>query len=204
VDVRLLVPGASDLSALQAVSRAGSGALDAGIRVFGIAGSPMLHAKTAVSDGRWSRVGSNNLNVASWLSNSELDVVLDDPPFAEQMEDMFLEDLENSTELVLKGRRLRSSQPRPRVPRLPRRLRGSAGRAAAGALRVGNTVGAALTARRVVEGGEKRMIPLGGIRSPRPGLALGVLPARRRGAGAVIAAWVGLALVWRAWRLRSP
>jgi cardiolipin synthase A/B len=204
VDVRLLVPGSSDVPTLQPVSRAGfRSLLDGGIRVFEWNG-PMLHAKTAVSDGRWSRVGSTNLNVASWLSNYELDVVLDDPPFAQQMEDMFLEDLENSTELVLKGRRLRSSQPRPPVPRLPRRLRGSAGRAAAGALRVGNTVGAVLTARRVVEGGEKRMILLGGILLLVLGSLWAFFPRLVAVPAAVIAAWVGLALVWRAWRLRSP
>lgn len=164
----------------------------------------MLHAKTAVSDGRWSRVGSTNLNVASWLSNYELDVVLDDEPFAEQMEDMFLEDLENSTELVLSGRRLRSSEPRPRLPRLPRRFRGSAGRAAAGALRVGNTVGAALTARPMVEGSEKRIILLGGAVLLALAALCAVFPHAVAVPAAVLSAWVGLALVWRAWRLRSP
>jgi cardiolipin synthase A/B len=204
VDVRLLVPGASDLSMLQSVSRAGyRSLLEGGIRVFEWKG-PMLHAKTAVSDGRWSRVGSTNLNVASWLSNYELDVVLDDEPFAEQMEDMFLEDLENSTELVLSGRRLRSSQPRPRLPRLPRRFRGSAGRAAAGALRVGNTVGAALTARPMVEGSEKRMILLGGVVLLALATLCAVFPHAVAVPAAVLSAWVGLALVWRAWRLRSP
>ena len=65
VDVRLLVPGASDIPALQPFSRAGFRALlDAGIRVFEWKG-PMLHAKTAVCDGRWARVGSTNLNIAS-------------------------------------------------------------------------------------------------------------------------------------------
>ena len=125
VDVRLLIPGSSDIPALQPVSRAGfRSLLDAGIRIFEWKG-PMLHAKTAVSDGRWSRVGSTNLNVASWLGNYELDVVLDDAPFAEQMEQMFLEDLENSTELVLAGRRLRSAGA------APSRRPGSAGGSAA-------------------------------------------------------------------------
>ena len=70
VDVRLLVPGTSDLPLTQAFSRAGyRPLLEAGIRVFEWNGS-MLHAKTAVADGRWSRVGSSNLNVSSWLANS--------------------------------------------------------------------------------------------------------------------------------------
>ncbi|HZX41028.1 MAG TPA: phospholipase D-like domain-containing protein, partial [Myxococcaceae bacterium] len=119
VDIRLLVPGSSDIPTLQPISRAGFRALlEAGIRVFEWKG-PMLHAKTAVSDGKWARVGSTNLNIASWLANYELDVAVEDAGFAGQMEDMFLSDLENSTELVLAGKRLRSAEPRPRPRRLP-------------------------------------------------------------------------------------
>jgi cardiolipin synthase len=34
----------------------------------------MMHAKTAVADSRWARIGSTKLNLASWLGNRELDV----------------------------------------------------------------------------------------------------------------------------------
>jgi cardiolipin synthase len=62
VDVRLLVPGATDIPVLRAVSRAGyRPLLEAGIRVFEWNGS-VLHAKTAVADCHWARVGSTNLN----------------------------------------------------------------------------------------------------------------------------------------------
>jgi cardiolipin synthase len=204
VDVRLLIPGASDIPAIQPISRAGfRSLLDAGIRIFEWKG-PMLHAKSAVADGRWARVGSTNLNVASWLGNYELDVALDDAPFAAQMEEMFLEDLENSTELVLAGRRLRSAVPRPRKLTLPRRSRGSASRAAAGALRVGNTVGAAISERRTLEGGERRTVLLGAAVM----LALATLWAlfpRIMAVPLVLAfAWLGLSLLWKAWRLRQP
>ena len=164
---------------------------------------PMLHAKTAVCDGRWARVGSTNLNVASWLSNYELDVATADPGFAGEMEDMFLSDLENSTELVLAGKRLRSAEPRPRPQRVPRKVRGSAGRAAAGALRVGNTVSAAISERRTLEGGERRMVFFGG-------LALGVLsalwalfPHVLAVPVAILCGWLALSLLWKAWRLRK-
>jgi len=203
VDVRLLVPGASDIPALQPISRAGFRTLlEAGIRVFEWKG-PMLHAKSAVCDGRWARVGSTNLNIASWLTNYELDLALEDARFAGQMEEMFLTDLENSTELVLTGKRLRSSVPRSRTQRMPRRMRGSAGRAAAGALRVGNTVGAAISERRLLQSGERRMVLLGGLTA----IALSVLWAlfsRYLAIPLVILfAWVGLSLLWKAWRLRK-
>ncbi|MEA3211260.1 MAG: cardiolipin synthase [Chthoniobacter sp.] len=82
VDVRLLVPNATDIPLLKPLSRAGyRPLLEAGVRVFEWNG-PMLHAKSAVADARWSRVGSTNLNIASWFGNCEMDVVVEDESFA--------------------------------------------------------------------------------------------------------------------------
>jgi len=204
VDVRLLVPGSSDIPALQPFSRAGFRALlEAGIRVFEWKG-PMLHAKTAVCDGQWARVGSTNLNVVSWLGNYELDVALEDARFAGQMEEMYLQDLENSTELVLAGRRLRSAVPRPPAQRMPRKARGSAGRAAAGALRVGNTVTAAISERRTLESGERRMVLVGGLALLTVAALWAVFPRVLGFPVALLLGWLALSLLWKAWRLRRP
>jgi cardiolipin synthase A/B len=148
VDVRLLVPGGTDIPILRPLSRAGyRPLLEGGVRVFEWNG-PMLHAKTAVVDRKWARVGSSNLNLASWLGNWELDVAIEDSGFAESMSQMYLEDLANSTEVVLSARQ---KVVRPRTERQrPRGGTGSAGRAVAGALRISNTVGAAITNRRVL------------------------------------------------------
>ena len=90
VDVRLLVPGASDIWVLRGLSRAGyRPLLEGGVRVYEWNGS-MLHAKTAVADGRWARVGSTNLNLQSWMGNWELDVAVEDEGFAGQMQEMYL------------------------------------------------------------------------------------------------------------------
>ena len=80
VDVRLLVPGSStDLPLVQNMTRAGyRQLLEAGIRIFEWNGT-MVHAKTAVADGKWGRVGSSNLNIQSWLGNWELDVAVERP-----------------------------------------------------------------------------------------------------------------------------
>src|SRR5690606_23750353 len=100
VDVRLLVPNATDIPLLQPLSRAGyRSLLQAGVRIFEWNGT-MLHAKTAVADGRWSRVGSTNLNIASWLGNCELDAVFEDEGIAREMEEMYLDDLAHATEVV--------------------------------------------------------------------------------------------------------
>src|SRR6185295_14253094 len=104
VDVRLLVPGASDIPAVRLFSRAGyRPLLEAGVRVFEWNG-PMVHAKTAVADARWARVGSTNLNIASWMGNRELDVIVEDDAFGQRMEAMYVNDLSNATEVVLDAR----------------------------------------------------------------------------------------------------
>jgi cardiolipin synthase len=115
VDVRLLVPGASDLPVLRNFTRVGyRELLRAGVRVFEWLG-PMIHAKTLVADRHWARVGSSNLNVSSLLGNFELDVVTDDPGAAEELAAQFRRDLQSSREVVL----------RPRHRMLPARLVGT-------------------------------------------------------------------------------
>jgi cardiolipin synthase len=97
VDVRLLVPGASDIPAISPLSRAGyRPLLEAGVRVFEWNGT-MLHAKTAVADGTWARVGSTNLNLVSWMSNYELDVAIEDAGFAQAMATQYEKDLGRAT-----------------------------------------------------------------------------------------------------------
>ncbi len=163
VDVRLLVPNGTDIPILRPLSRAGyRPLLEAGVRVFEWNGT-MLHAKTAVADGKWGRVGSTNLNVASWFGNFELDVVVEDESFAREMEAMYLEDLENATEVVLDARhQIRAPGEPPHSHGLMTSGGGSGGRAAAGALRIGNAVGAAFTRRRVLEPVEARIMLLAG------------------------------------------
>jgi len=84
-----------------------------------------------VADGRWARIGSTNLNIASWLGNYELDVVIEDRRFARAMEEMYEEDLANATEIVLDARRRVCSTGAP-APRACRRQHGPcSGRGAA-------------------------------------------------------------------------
>ena len=109
VDVRLLVPGTSDLSHIRNLTRTGyRELLGSGVRIFEWRG-PMLHAKTIVVDGRWSRIGSTNMNVSSLIANFELDVLVDDVDIARQMEAQFRRDLDRSAEVVLRRRRFHSS-----------------------------------------------------------------------------------------------
>lgn len=112
VDVRLLLPGKSDIPALRAFTRVGyRELLQAGARIWEWRG-PMLHAKTVLADHEWLKVGSSNLNPSSLLANYELDVLANDPELAEEAAHQFRRDLTHATEVIL------------RRPRMPGRLAG--------------------------------------------------------------------------------
>jgi cardiolipin synthase len=200
VDVRLLVPGASDLPVVRAMSRSGYRPLLAtGVRVFEWNGA-MMHAKTAVADGRWARVGSSNLNIASWMGNYELDVAVENVAFAKNMETQYLRDLENSTEIVLAARRrIRLSDRRPQV----RRAGGSSGRAAAGALRLAHSLGAALGNRRVLARDDAALLPWLVPSLFAFAIAAVVWPRLLAWPLAGLATWLGLALLVRYRRRRA-
>ena len=115
VDVRVLVPATNDITWIGRASRAGYRQfLEAGVRIFEY-GGPMIHAKTLVADGWWSKVGSTNLNFASLAANWEIDLVSEDPAFAREMEELFEEDLSNAREVNLvrtaRGARAKPSRP---------------------------------------------------------------------------------------------
>jgi cardiolipin synthase len=194
VDVRLLVPGASDIPLIRPFSRAGyRPLLEGGIRVFEWNGS-MIHAKSAVADGRWARVGSTNLNIASWLGNRELDVIVEHEAFARQMEEMFLDDLRNATEVVLTRNRVRA-------PGAPSRRHGavtsSGGRVTAGAVRVGNTVAAAVSSRRVLEPVEANIALIGGLTLGALAALAFKYPRSIAYPLGVFVAWLAAALLYR-------
>jgi cardiolipin synthase len=222
VDVRLLVPGASDIWALRPLSQAGyRPLLEAGVRVFEWKGS-MLHAKTAVADGRWARVGSSNLNIASWVGNYELDALIEDEGFAGRMEQMFEADIAGATEIVLRRERRRRGaaaallghglrrrrEDRLPVPGMPRDRgerpahSGRGSRAAAGALRLGRTVGAALTEQRVLATAEAKIVAIVAVVALLLAICAVVWPWVAAAPMAVFLAWASLVLFTRAFSLR--
>ncbi len=204
VDVRLLVPGASDIPAVSVLSRAGyRPLLEAGVRVFEWNGT-MLHAKSAVADTHWSRVGSTNLNLASFLGNYELDVAIEDTAFAALMAQQFEADLEGATEIVLtpRNRVRRASAPDEAAEHARRAPSGSAGRAAAGAVSVGSALGAALTNRRALGPAESGLLVKMAVAALATAIVGVLWPAVVAWPAAALAAWVGLSWLGKAWTLR--
>jgi phosphatidylserine/phosphatidylglycerophosphate/cardiolipin synthase-like enzyme len=193
VDVRLLLPQGSDVGWTVPLSRTlYRTLLESGIRIFEWNGS-MMHAKTAVADSRWARIGSTNLNINSWLGNWELDVAVEDAEIARTMEAHYEDDMSRSTEILLDYR--------PRFRRR-RRSRDRARRSARRALRtvtgIGHSIGAAVTGNRQLESWEST-----------PVLALGVAAALVAGLGfwqpkilswpvVMLAAWVAVSFITEA------
>jgi cardiolipin synthase A/B len=202
VDVRLLVPQSSDIQWLANLSRASYRILlEAGVRVYEWNGT-MVHAKTAVCDGLWARIGSTNLNLSSWLGNWELDVVIENRTVAGKVAAMFLEDLGNSTEVVItEGNKVRPVVRRKRSRR--RHIIHSSGQSViTKAITAGSALNAAVTGKRRLSKAESW--PLLSIGLALCAIAFGVamLPAFFSYTFAGILTITGLFLTGRALRLK--
>lgn len=157
VDVRILVPQTTDIAIIRDTTRSSyRPLLESGVRIFEWNG-PMVHAKTAVFDGRFSRVGSTNLNIASWFGNYELDVLVEDTDFGTKMQEMFLKDLGNSTEIVLEDTaRKKGKRIRPKGAK--RKGGGSMRKATAGALNAATSIGSAIANKSPLGAAEARLL----------------------------------------------
>jgi cardiolipin synthase len=186
------------------MSRAGFRPLLAGgVRIFEWNGV-MVHAKTAVADGRWARVGSTNANVTSWFGNWEIDVAIEDERFGRQMMEMYERDLQNATEVVLKRRKMRpvvERRGRERLKDLRGRGRTTRRAAAAGAIRMGRTLGAVLTERREVGPAEAYTLFWSSLIFMAVGLLGLFVPRAIAVPVGVLAVWFAAAGLVRAWRL---
>jgi cardiolipin synthase len=100
VDVRLLVPSKYDHPWIHRLTRQYyNRLLRNGVRVWEWSGE-MMHAKTTVVDGRWTRVGSTDFNPLSIAINYELDAMIEDAAIGEEAEQMFESDLALSREVT--------------------------------------------------------------------------------------------------------
>ncbi|HWO21156.1 MAG TPA: phosphatidylserine/phosphatidylglycerophosphate/cardiolipin synthase family protein [Kofleriaceae bacterium] len=94
VDVRLIVPGRSDVKIIQWASLyVLRGLARGGVKVFQWRG-PMMHAKTCVVDATWSTIGSYNFDSMSRFNNLEVTVEILDPAIATSLVGHFQRDLE--------------------------------------------------------------------------------------------------------------
>ena len=93
VDVRILLPSHSDVTAVLAVQRSYyPELLAAGIKIYERSDG-IVHSKSMVVDDVWSLVGSSNFDQRSVLFNDEVDVVVLGKPTADQLRKTMLVDI---------------------------------------------------------------------------------------------------------------
>ncbi|GAB4085527.1 phospholipase D-like domain-containing protein [Myceligenerans cantabricum] len=101
VDVRVLVPHRSNHVVADWLARGQyTSLLRGGVRIF-LYQDAMVHAKTATIDGRWTTIGTANIDRLSLTGNYEVNLEIVDAPLAARMEDVFRLDLTNARELTL-------------------------------------------------------------------------------------------------------
>lgn len=101
VDVRIMVPAKNDVRLVRWASHAAYAKLLAGgVRIFEYL-PRMLHAKTALADGRRGIVGSSNLDYRSFFLNYEIILLSNDPLFCTTLRSQFEEDLGHAEEILL-------------------------------------------------------------------------------------------------------
>ena len=110
VDVRVLTPGTNSdrMSTYHASRRHYEELLEGGVRIYHYRPT-MVHAKTIVADGVWGSVGTINFDNRSMVLNDEVAVVMQDRASGEELERLFLEDLEHADEVDLASVRSRGA-----------------------------------------------------------------------------------------------
>lgn len=100
VDVRVLIPEVSNHVVADWAARSFySQLLEAGVTMWLFQGA-MVHAKTMTVDGRWSTIGTANIDRMSMTGNFEVNLELFDAGLAEHMEHIFSVDLSNARQLT--------------------------------------------------------------------------------------------------------
>jgi cardiolipin synthase len=108
VDVRLLLPGRTDVPLLRHAAHGYyAKLLESGVRVFEYQPA-ILHAKSLTADGYVSIVGSSNLDFRSFSFNAECNLVILDRSCSERLEQAFRDDLASAEEVVAQRWRSRA------------------------------------------------------------------------------------------------
>ena len=108
VDIRIVLPGVSDVPGVVNAARASYGKLlEAGIRIHEIRDA-VLHAKVSTIDGVWTSIGSSNLDRRSAVLNNEVDAVVFGRGTAAAMEARMRSWFEGAVDVTLDDWRNRS------------------------------------------------------------------------------------------------
>ncbi|MCY7309819.1 MAG: cardiolipin synthase [Chitinophagaceae bacterium] len=99
LSVKLLVPGISDSKIVNAASKSNyNDLLKAGVEIY-LYQKGFMHAKTMVTDGMFSMIGTANMDNRSFFLNFEVNALIYDKKVAGQMRKQFFEDMEDAKKI---------------------------------------------------------------------------------------------------------
>lgn len=99
LSVKLLVPGKSDSRIVNSASKANyQDLLRAGVEIY-LYQKGFVHAKTMVTDGKLSMVGTANMDYRSFDLNFEVNAIVYDEAFAEKLRTVFFEDIKHAKKI---------------------------------------------------------------------------------------------------------
>lgn len=117
VDVKIIIPKYSNHIVVDWISSASyERLLQAGVQIYRFKDA-MVHAKTMTVDGKWSTVGTANLDRMSIIGNFEINMALHNEQMAKAMEAAFKTDLTNCEKISLD-----TWQKRPYLQRLAEKI----------------------------------------------------------------------------------
>lgn len=99
LSVKLLVPGICDSKFVNAASKSNyNDLLQAGVEIY-LYQKGFVHAKTLVADGKLSIIGTANMDYRSFELNFEVNAIIYDQKFAEEMRTVFFDDLKHTEKI---------------------------------------------------------------------------------------------------------
>ena len=99
LSVKLLVPGICDSKFVNSASKSNyNDLLQAGVEIY-LYQKGFVHAKTLVADGKMSIIGTANMDHRSFELNFEVNAIVYDKTFAEQMRTVFFDDLKHTEKI---------------------------------------------------------------------------------------------------------
>ncbi|MEP7236828.1 MAG: cardiolipin synthase [Ferruginibacter sp.] len=99
LSVKLLVPGKSDSKLVNSASKANYGELlKAGVEIY-LYQKGFVHAKTMITDGKLSMIGTANMDYRSFDLNFEVNAIVYDVAFAEKLRNVFFDDIKHAKKI---------------------------------------------------------------------------------------------------------
>jgi len=99
LSVKLLVPGKSDSRIVNAASKANyHDLLKAGVEIY-LYQKGFVHAKSMITDGKLSMIGTANMDYRSFDLNFEVNAIVYDVAFAEKLRKVFFEDIKHAKKI---------------------------------------------------------------------------------------------------------